>query len=180
MRVVFSFISLLVSNILGFALPALLAGWLFTLAGPVPFDQAVWLSLGVLVGIRYTIQSITNIPGKEGLNFIQMVISVVIAFVFLGLSGLFGWLLLKMIALELSFFEVTLLFAVSMVAGSFFLAKSITGGLPLWMTLPDLEDEDFDEDYDEEDYVVASPKRQRPTSLRQEKTNKGRASHRNR
>jgi hypothetical protein len=98
----------------------------------------------------------TDIPGVKGIDLIQMFISVAVAFLFLALSGLFGWLLLRMIAVDLTLFEATLLFAISLTTGSFFMVRAGTGGLPVWMTLSDIEDE-----IPEEDYVLSPPKRPR-------------------
>ena len=73
----------------------------------------------------------TDIPGVKGIDLIQMVVSVVVAFIFLALSGLFGWLLLQIIAVDLTIFEATLMFAISLAAGLFFMVRAGTGGLPV-------------------------------------------------
>lgn len=154
METLLGFIILLLTNIVGFALSALLAAWLFTLALPIAFHQALWLSLAMIIAVAYMIQTITDIPGRTEFGFIAIILSAVVAFILLALSGLLAWLLLLALNVDLTIFEATMLFSISLAAGLFFLARSGTGGLPKWMSLSniDWEDEDF-----EDDYVVTPP-----------------------
>jgi hypothetical protein len=150
------FIILLLVQGAGVVLSAWLIAWLFTLVLPVPLNQIMWLSLGLFLAIRYIIQMITDIPGVKEFNFIEIVLSGLLTFFLLAFSGLFGWLLVRMTAVDLTLFEATLLFTVSLTAGLFFIARSGTGGLPVWMTLADPLDE-----YTEDEYVISPPKRPR-------------------
>ncbi|MFN8456944.1 MAG: hypothetical protein U0401_20145 [Anaerolineae bacterium] len=156
--------SLLLMNLLGFTLPALLAAWLFTLVLPLPFDQMVWLSLAVLLINRYTLHTLTDMPGLKDTHLISLIVSVGAAFIFLALSGLMGWLLFLIVGNSLTLFETILLFAVTFSIGFYFTVRSGTGGLPIWMTMPELDEEDF-----EEDYIVAPPKKR---GQRRRRTNK--------
>lgn len=145
MGAIIGLIVLLFSNILGVALPALLAAWLFTLVLPVSSSQIVWLSLGMLLVTRYTIQNITDMPGLQGTDLIGMFIAVGVAYIVLALSGLGGWLLVRFSLVDLTLFEAIILFSVSLTAGFFFIGRAGTGGLPVWMTLAH-EDESFEEE----------------------------------
>jgi hypothetical protein len=149
-------VSLILTNILGLTVPALLAAWLFTLILPVPFNQMVWLSLGMFFIMRYTIQVMVELPGQKDTNFMAMLLSIAASFIFLALAGLLGWGLFQLVDLNLNLFETILLIAISMGGGFYFVVRSGTGGLPLWMTMPDVETEDFDDEY-----VVSPPKRRR-------------------
>lgn len=158
-------LSLLLMNLLGFTLPALLAAWLFTLVLPLPFDQMVWLSLAALLINRYTIHTLADMPGVKDTHLISLIVSVVSAFIFLALSGLLGWLLFLIAGNHLTLFEAVLLFAITLSLGFYFTIRSGTGGLPIWMTLPELDEEDF-----EDDYIVAPPKKR---TQRRRKTSQG-------
>ena len=163
MSVMIGLIILLIGNIAGFTVPALLAAWLFTLALPMAFNQALWLSLGMIIAVSYIIQSITDVPGKVGYGLLEIIVSVMIAVVIMALAGLFGWLLLLFVPVDLTSFEATLLFTISLVAQLYFLARAGTVGLPRWMTLPeiDLDEEDF-----EDEYVIPPPKKRSPRKKR--------------
>jgi hypothetical protein len=149
MEVLLVLLGMLLFNLFSFALPALVAAWLFSLILPIAFNQALWLSLGALIIMEYTIQTITDIPGQAQYGLIQMILSVVLTYLLLALSAFFGWALLQVFSVDLTIFESTLLFSISLAAGFFFLARSGTVGFPSWLTLStlDLEDEDFEEDY---------------------------------
>lgn len=155
MGALISFIILLLLNIFGFALPALLAAWLFTLALPIAFNQALWLSLGMIIMVSYLIQNIVDIPGESSFGPREMAVSVAVAFILLAIAAFFGWLLLFFIPVNLTMFEAVLLAAISLGAGFFFLVRSGTVALPKW-TMFDI-DRDIDES--EPDYVVTPPKR---------------------
>jgi hypothetical protein len=155
MGAVIGFVILLLLNIFGFALPAMLAAWLFTLALPIAFNQALWLSLGMIILVAYLIQNIVDIPGESSFGLREMGVSVAVAFFLLVISALFGWLLWLFIKANLTVFEAVLLAAISLGAGIFFLVRAGTVGLPKWMTL-DIE-QDIDES--EDDYIVTPPKR---------------------
>ncbi len=152
MSLLFGFTLILFLNITGFALPALLAAWLFTLALPIAFNQALWLSLGMIVALNYIIQTITDMPGQLDFNWMQIVIAIVTAFILLALSGLLGWLLLLILSIDLTAFEATLLFAISLAVGLFFMTRSGSVGFSRWMTLSDI-------DLDEDDYITPTPQK---------------------
>ena len=154
MGAIIGLIILFVINIAGFALPALLAAWLFTLALPIAFNQALWLSLGIIIVVAYLIQNIVDIPGQSSFSVREMALSVVVAFIFLAISAICGWLLLLIIKVDLSLFQAILLAAISIAAGFFFLVRSGTVGFPKWTML----DVDRDIAEDETDYVITPPK----------------------
>jgi|GEM_PF-6860861 len=165
MELLGSFIVLLLLGILGLVLPALLAAWLFTLVLPVPFDQMVWASLGMLVVIRYVILNLADTPGAKETDIAGAIIAPLISFILLAVSGLGGWLLLQVISLDLTLVQAIILFAISLTAGAYFSVRSGTGGLPLWMTsLPEI-----DEEFENDDRVIAP----RPPRKRKNRT-KGR------
>ena len=149
MEVLLVLLSMLLFNLFSFALPALVAAWLFSLILPIAFNQALWLSLGALIITEYTIQTITDIPGQAQYGLMQVILSVALTYLLLALSAFFGWALLQVFRVDLTIFESIVLFSVSLAAGFFFLARSGTVGFPSWMTLSgiELEDEDFEEDY---------------------------------
>jgi hypothetical protein len=165
MDVLISFLVLLLLNILTLVLPALLAAWLFTLVLAVPFDQMVWLSIGVLLVIRYIILSIADAPGQREIDMVGAIITPVVSLVLLALSGLCGWILLNLLSLDLTMFQAVLLFAISLTAGAYFTARSGTGGLPGWMTtFSDINDE-----IEEDDFIIPAKrprKRKNRTSRR--------------
>lgn len=151
---------MLVGYIIGYALPTLLAGWVLTLIVPISFSQALWLSVAVLFATRYILQNITDLPGFKNADFVEVIVAIVIAFLLLAVSTLLGWLLWRFTGFGLTIFEATLLCVLSLMGGFFFSSRSGTGGLPVWMTLVNPEDEGF-----EEDYIVSPPKRRsRPRS----------------
>jgi hypothetical protein len=165
MELLGSFIVLLLLGILGLVLPALLAAWLFTLVLPVPFDQMVWVSLGMLVVMRYVILNLADTPGVKETDFAGAIIAPFISFILLAVSGLCSWLLLQAISLDLTLAQAIILFAISLTAGAYFSVRSGTGGLPHWMTaLPEISDE-F-----ESDNMIIAP---RPPGKRKNRT-KGR------
>lgn len=158
MELLGSFFVLLLLGILGLALPALLAAWLFTLVLPVPFDQMVWVSLGMLVFMRYAFLNLVDTPGAKEIDIAGAIVAPFISFILLAVSGLGGWLLLQAISLDLTLVQAIILFAISLTAGVYFSIRSGTGGLPLWMTaLPEINDE-----FEGDDMIVApSPPRKR-------------------
>jgi hypothetical protein len=155
MGTLISFIILLLLNIFGFALPALLAAWLFTLALPIAFNQALWLSLAMIIMVSYLIQNIVDIPGQSSYGFREMGLAAVIALFLLAIAAFFGWLLLLLIPVDLTMFEAVLLAAISLGAGFFFLVRAGTVALPKW-TMLDVDQEIYES---EPDYVVTPPKR---------------------
>jgi hypothetical protein len=163
MELLSSFFVLLLLGIVGLVLPALLAAWLFTLVLPVPFDQMVWVSLGMLVLIRYVFLNLVDTPGAKEIDIAGAIVAPFISIILLAVSGLFSWLLLKMISLDLSMVQAIILFAISLTAGVYFSVRSGTGGLPLWMTtLSEINDE-----FDSDDMVIApSPPRKRKNRAR--------------
>ncbi|MEW5959349.1 MAG: hypothetical protein AB1801_16585 [Chloroflexota bacterium] len=156
MGVLIGLIILFVGNLVAFAAPALGAAWLFTLVFPIAFNQALWLSLGTIITVEYLIQNITDIPGQSGYGPWEIIIAVVVAYVLLALSGLFGWLL-TLLPVDLTLFEAIILFAISLAGGFFFLTRSGTVGFPKWMTLSE-ELEQADEEL-EDDYIAPPPRR---------------------
>lgn len=158
MEVAIGLLLLLLGNIAGFVLPALLAAWLLTLVLPIPFDQAMWLSFGTILAVSYIVQNVTDVPGKIGYGLLEMIVSVAVSMVFLAVAALLGWLLLLILPLNLSSFEATLLFTISLVAQLYLLARAGTVGLPRWMTIPDI---DLDDEDIENEYVIPPP-RKRP------------------
>jgi hypothetical protein len=151
------FILIFLFQILSFAAPALLAAWLFNLVLSIPFDQALWLSLGAIVALFYILQNMTDIPGQiEGPSLTLAIVTVATTLILLIFSGFLGWLLLVVLAVDLTAFEATLLFAISLIAGFFFLARSGTGGLPKWLWLSEA---DLEDNYVESDIVVSPPKK---------------------
>ena len=163
MEIAIGYLLLLLGNIAGFVLPALVVAWIFTLVLPIPFDQAMWLSFGTILAVSHIIQNLTDVPGKIGYGLLEMTISVAASIVLLALAGLLGWLLLVILPVDLTSFEATLLFTISLVAQLYFLARAGTVGLPRWMTLPeiDLDEEDF-----EDEYVIPPPKKRSPRKKR--------------
>ncbi len=155
MGTLIGFIILLLLNIFGFALPALLAAWLFNLALPIAFNQALWLSLGMIIMVGYLIQNIVDIPGESSFGLRDMALTAAVALILLAIAAFFGWLLLLLIPVDLTMFEAVLLAAISLGAGFFFLVRAGTVALPKWMML----DIDRDIDESEPDYVVTPPKR---------------------
>lgn len=148
MDALISLIRLLLLNILTLVLPALVAAWLFTLVLPVPFDQMVWLTMGMLLVNRYVILNIADTPGESETDAVGAIVAPIISLILLAVSGLFGWLLLRIFSLDLTIFQSILLFAVSLTAGFYFTARSGTGGLPMWMrVLPDIDEPIADDDF---------------------------------
>jgi hypothetical protein len=98
---------------------------------------------------------------------VELFLAVVVTYLLLALSGLFGWLLLQVLNIDLTIFEAILLFAISLVAGLFFLARAGTVGLPRWMALPEFYEDDEDID---DDYVIYPPKK--PSSRRKKRSRK--------
>lgn len=144
MDILIGLIILVLVNILVMVLPALMAGWLFTLVLPVSFGQVVWLAVGVLLVVRYIILTIADIPGENETGLLGAAIGAVVSLLLLALSGLLGWLLLRIFSLDLSMFEAVSLFAISLTAGTYFTFRWGTGGMPLWMTaLEPVEDDDL-------------------------------------
>ncbi len=158
MGAIIVFLLLLLGNIASFALPSLLSAWLLTLVLPVPFNQALWLSLGMIIVVQYMVQNITDIPGQTGSLILEILLSIIVTFILIAFSALFGWLLLLVVNIDLSIFEAMLLFSTSLVAGFFFLLRSGSVGLPRWVVFPDDIDE-IVEDFGE-DYVVMPPRKE--------------------
>lgn len=155
--VALTLILLLIFNILGFALPSLLAAWLMSWLLEISFSQGLWLSLGTILIVEYMIQMITDLPGQVEFGFTQRLVSVASAYIFLALSALAARLFLGLFSVELSLFEAILLFTISLVAGFFFLFRSGTMGLPRWVTLSEF---DIDFEDEEDDYIITPPKKQ--------------------
>ncbi len=155
--VIIGLILTLLFHLLGFALPSLLAAWLLSWLLEFSFSQGLWLSLGVIIVVEYMVQMITDLPGQVEAGFTQRFVATLAAYFFLALSALVAWLLLWLVSVDLSLFEATLLFTISLIAGLFFLFRSGTMGLPRWMTMPDFEFEFDDEEF--EDIVITPPKK---------------------
>ena len=154
MDVILAFITLFLLNIFGFALPSVLAAWLLALVFPVAFSQALWLSLGTIIFMTFVIQNLADIPGQFNFGLLQIIFSVVVAYVMLFVSGLFGYGL-SFLPLDLTLFEFLLLATISLNAGVFFLFRSGSGGLPKWMTIPMIDiEEEFEDD---DDYIIQPP-----------------------
>lgn len=150
MRVISGLVGLLLLNLLTLVLPALVVAWLFTLVLPVPFDQMVWLIMGTLLVIRYVLLSLTDVPGETDMDIVGAITTPIFALILLAVSGLCGWLLLRIFSLDLTVFQSISLFAVSLTAGFYFTARSGTGGLPMWLrVLPNI-----DEPVEEDDFII--------------------------
>jgi hypothetical protein len=108
-------------------------------------DQALWLALGVIVLTRFALQTFTAHPGIRDVTVMEIIISDVFAAIILGLSAALGWALLKVVTIDLTIFQTTLLFAITLTSGMFFLFRIGTGGLPTWLTIPDWEEEQEEE-----------------------------------
>jgi hypothetical protein len=154
MKTLQSLLIFLLANIIGISLFALLSGWLLTKVLFIPLDQALWLTLGVLVLTRYALQTFMAMPVIRDVTVLEVIVSDVFAAIILSLSAVLGWLLLNIVTLDLTIFQTTLLFAITLTSGMFFLLRIGTGGVPGWMTMPGWEEE---EDEEEDEYIPPPP-----------------------
>jgi hypothetical protein len=155
MGILLGLLILFLSNIIGVGLFALLSAWLLTLAWPIPLDQALWLSLGMIVVIRYGFLDFTATPGvPQDATVFEIIVSDIIFVILLTLSAALGWLLLKITPINLTIFQAILLFAISLTTGVFFLLRAGAGRLPWAMQLSD-------DDEIEEEYIPPPPKKSR-------------------
>ncbi len=161
MDVLLSLLVLFLSNIIGVGLVALLMAWLLTLALPIPLDQALWLILGMILIIRYGFQGFTTMPSiRQDTTFIEIVLSDIIVVILLIIAAVVSWLLLKIMPIDLTIFQATLLFALSLTTGVFFMFRMGSGRFGPWMIQSD--DDDDDDEYEiEEEYVPPPPKKSR-------------------
>ena len=122
-----SFVAVLTLSIvfiLGYAMPTLFGAWVLTLILPYSFSQVMWLTLGMIVVLSFVMLNASQEMARDGYGFQHHVITILACYLFLALSALLGKLF-SYLPIDVSLFELTALFAISLTSGSAVLIKTL-------------------------------------------------------
>ncbi|MDM8528818.1 hypothetical protein QUF58_11510 [Anaerolineales bacterium HSG24] len=117
-------LTLSLTFLLGYAVPALFGAWVLTLILPYSFSQVMWLTLGVIVALSFVMLDASQTITPGGFDILHIIITIIISYIFLTISALLGWLS-TYLPIDVSLFELTALFAISLVTGSSILVKAL-------------------------------------------------------